>query len=494
VKKIEWMVAAGTVAALAGGLYSAGCVNTAGDCALIGTCGEGGGTGSASDTTTSATSSTGTGTSAASKVCESGRFGDGEAQTGRSIHVGMGGDFLLAGAFKGSLSISDKSATSAGAEDNLFVASFTSTSEVTWLDSFPVPYGAAAYDAAGGVVLAGRYTAGAVFGCATAIDIASDLYVVKLDNAGKCVWNKGFNAPMADVSLAVAANGHIALAGDAVGPMDFHGPKPGPLNITNGMPGEHDLFVVELDPEGSVLSAIGYGNKGEELINAVAFDAMGGTIITGTFTSSTLDLATGGNALKNSGSAKQVFVMRKGLGPDWSFTSPGAVVQNGTAVVVDGVKAIVAGDFTGSIGTLKSTDGAFFVMGIDIATGDVTWEKAFDGTKSKTIHALATDGAGAIALVGNITGDVDFGLGKLASPAGLVVARLNAADGAASSAQVFSSSDKSESVGYGVAFAGADLLVTGGFSGTLVLSAEENNMISLESAGETDVFLVKLCP
>lgn len=508
-KKMEWMVAAGTVAALAGAAYSAGCANTAGDCALVGTCGEGGGT-SSSTTATSATSSASSSSSSSSsssgtgggmpdvKVCESSRFGGPLDQAAKAIHVSPNGDMLLAGDFQGSLSIGNKSVSTQN--DDVFVGMLDVNLQAKWLKSLAVPYGAVARNPKdGSIVLAGPYLTMANLGCLNMLDASTDLYVTKLDAiTGKCLWAKGFNAPSAHVSVAVAPSGNIALAGDSMGgPMDFDGSILSPLAIAGGGPGGgRDLFIVELDAAGGHVSSAAYGGTADDVANGVAFDATGGIVVTGVFKSPTLDFATGASALANPKGDDRAFVARTGgTGKSWfvGFAGGGAGQQHATAVAVEGSVALVAGDFTDTFGTLKSAAGntAFFLVGLDLVNGKTTWGQSFDGAGPKTIRAIATSG-GNVALAGTITGDVNFGFDKLASQGGAVVANLDATSGKAIWNRGFGNAT-SVPAANALSFQGENIFVAGGFAAELDLGVAP----FLKSAGGMDIFVTSfstICP
>jgi hypothetical protein len=506
VKKIEWMVAAGAVAALAGAVYSAGCVNTAGDCTLLGTsCTGEGGAGSTTGTTTtttatasvsaSASSSTGTGGADALASCEGSRFGDMADQAARSVLVGPSGDILLAGDFHGTLSIGiDTVNASSPTADDLFVARLDANQQPKLLKSFAVSYGAVARDPAGGIVLAGTYVNAADFGGSCApLDGTSNFYVAKLDIDGKCQWAKGFgfSAPDVHASLAVDANGNIALVGDAVGPMDFDASVPGTLQLIGNNPGLRDIFAVQLDSMGKVVKAVGFGGKGDDVANGVAFDSAGGMVITGTFQSAQIDFGSG--LLKNATGLDHAFVAGilglKGFSLDFAATATGA--QHATAVVVAGSLAVVAGDYTGTLGTLTSTGAALFLLGIDPATGKQAWGKSFDGKGAKSITAGAVSADGVIALTGSLDGDVDFGGGPLSSAGGAIVATFKA-DGTTVSHLAFGAA-ASAPLARGVSFQGPSILVAGSFATKIDLG----NSVTVDSAGGTDVFVAKLgngCP
>ena len=515
-KKMEWMVAAGTVAALAGAVYSAGCARTASDCALLGTCvqsgtgtgGSGGTSSSATSTTTassssasgsstststssSSSSSSGTGGMESIKDCDARRFGDpANDQRARTIRVDATGAFLLAGDYLGTLSLGTKSVTAAG--DSVFVANVDTNWNATTLKTFAVPYGAVVPYLAGGIVLAGPYAMTADLGCQNVLGNQTDLYVARLDATGTCLWAQGFIAPSAHVNLAVSTGGNIALAGDAQGTMDFDLAVPGSLPITGGPGGGRDLFLVELDANGLVLSRVAYGGAGDEVATGVAYDSTAGAILTGTFTSTSLDFSTGSSALKNPSGKELAFVARLGGNAQSWFTGfAGAGVQHPTALAVEGNVALLAGDFTDSLGLLKATDQDLFLIGLDTATGTLKWNHAYAGMGPKSIKAIATSAiaGGTVALTGAVDGDLDFGLGKLTTPGGFVVATFGVTTGKTLTSRAFGLADPALSAN-GISFKASDLLVAGAFSGMLDLG----DMKTLESAGAADVFVTTLCP
>ena len=116
------------------------------------------------------------------------------------------------------------------------------------------------------------------------------------------------------------------------------------------------------------------------------------------------------------------------------------------------------------------------------------WSKGFAGTGVKVMKSIATSAlaGGTVALVGSVDGDVDFGLGKLATKQ--VVATFAASDGEVRSSRGFGVVDPMLSVG-GICFQGDSLYVAGGFSGMLDLG----DMVTVSSNGATDVFVAKFC-
>ena len=420
------------------------------------------------------------------EVCKSKRYGDATDQAAKTIHVDTSGDMLLAGDYQGTLNLGGMTVTAPAPSTNVFVARVDASWQALSLQPFAVPYGAVANDPSdpsgkGGVVLAGSYSNNPVdLGCGP-LDNTTDLYVAKIDHAGKCLWTKGFSAPGAHVSLAVDPKGTIALVGDSIGPMTFN---PGSVVTAGG----RDIFVVKLDPaSGNVISANIYGGTQDDEANAVTFDATGGMIVTGTFKSPLIDLG-GGSVLKNTTGNPHAFVTN---GSSWSVGFAGMGEQRPTAVVVEGSVAFVAGDFTDSLGTLTSAMGnrAFFLVGLDAATGATMSGKSFDGTGAKTIRSIAASGSGLLALTGSIDGDVDFGTGKLTSSGGAVIATVEAGPmGQVKWSQAFGGASSAPLVN-GAGFLGSNLFVTGAFATTLDLGSGQ----IVDSLGGSDVFLAKIC-
>ena len=417
-------------------------------------------------------------------------------QAARSVLAGPSGDVLLAGDFHGTLSIGiDTVTVSSPAAADLFVARLDANQQPKWLASFAVRYGAVARDAAGGIVLAGSYVNSPSFkGSCAPLDATNNFYLAKLDIDGTCQWAESFKLGSPDVhaNLAVDPNGNIALVGDAIGPMDFDTSDPATLQLIGNNPGLRDIFAVTLDPMGKVIKAVGFGGKGDDVANGVAFDPAGGMVITGTFQSSQIDFGSG--LLKNATGLDHAFVAGilglKGFSLDFAATAMG--VQHATAVVVAGGLSVVAGDYTGTLGTLTSTGTALFLLGINPATGKQTWGKSFDGKGSKSITAGAASADGVIALTGSLQGDVDLGGGVPLSSAGGAIVATFKPDGTTVSHLAFGDAASAPLAG-GVSFQGSSILVAGSFATKLDLG----NSVTVDSAGGTDVFVArlgKLCP
>lgn len=104
----------------------------------------------------------------------------------------------------------------------------------------------------------------------------SDVFVVKLAPDGSELWSRRFATPNRDHALDVAvdATGHIHVTGGSLG--DFEEPP-------NENPGESDVFVLKLEPEGTTAWVTLFGSAGNDTGNALALDSDGNVHVVGSW-------------------------------------------------------------------------------------------------------------------------------------------------------------------------------------------------------------------
>jgi chitodextrinase len=171
-----------------------------------------------------------------------------------------------------------------------------------------------------------------------------------------------------------------------------------------------------------------------------------------------------------------------------------AAISHGVAVDGSG-NAVVTGEFTGTVGfgggSLTSAgDVDIFVVKYSSA-GVYAWSKRFGGTGTDRGYGVAVDSTGNVLVTGYFSGTVDFGGGPLTSAgnADIFVAKFTSA-GAHVWSKRFGSTG--HDFGYGIAVdRNSDLVVTG-FFGWFGGPTVDFGGGALTSAGDTDVFLVKL--
>lgn len=349
---------------------------------------------------------------------------------------------------------------------------------------------AVAIDGSGNAVLVGSISGTADFGGGVLTTSgATDIFITKVNAAGKHVWSKLLANPQAE-SLAAAAidpTGNILVAGDFDGVIFTDTDK---LTSVGG----GDVLVAKLDPAGFVLWAKGYGDAQYQHATGIAADGSGNAFVTGEFEGS-IDL--GGGPLGSEGKA-DVFLTK--LDPTgghlWSKRFGDNADQYAAAVAVNAAGNVaVTGSFQGAVdfgsGSLNSTAIDIYLAKFD-SSGTPAWSKRFGTSGYNAGTSLAMDNAGNTVLTGTFFGAVDFGNGVLttAGDSDIFVAKFDPSGATLWSKHFGDASGKYGSRGKSIAVDPAgDVIVTGTFEGTIDLGGGP-----LISSGERDYFIVKLDP
>ena len=210
----------------------------------------------------------------------------------------------------------------------------------------------------------------------------------------------------------------IIVAGYVNGTVDLGG---GPRWAVGG--GSDDFVVAKYTAAGAHLWSRVLGGANMDRATAVAVDANGDVVVTGSSRSASADF--GGGALTGSGVDDDIIVA-KYAGIDgthvWSRRIGGSGYDRGYGVAVDPTSGdvVVVGsfgppaDFGG--GPLTNPWGIandLFVAKYAGANGAYRWAKNFSNTTSSVARAVAVDASGNIALTGNFMGTMDVGAGSM---------------------------------------------------------------------------------
>ncbi|HYO68632.1 MAG TPA: protein kinase, partial [Archangium sp.] len=226
-------------------------------------------------------------------------------------------------------------------------------------------------------------------------------------------WGDG--ARQMVLHLALDASGQVFVAGQLRGSVDV---GTGPLTSA----GSNDLLVARFEPGGRVLWARRFGDAGLQNVNGLATDAAGHTFVTGGFTE-TLDF--GGQRLFNPGDQDVFLARLDPEGrPLWSGRFGDVSEQVGESVAVDTEgNAVIAGLFHGTVdfggGALVSAGLADVFLARFSPEGQPLWSRRFGGAGEQHATGLAVDGRGRIALTGVFEGSIDFGEGPLTPPSAM---------------------------------------------------------------------------
>ncbi|MFO0586970.1 MAG: hypothetical protein U0441_05500 [Polyangiaceae bacterium] len=435
------------------------------------------------------------------------RFGDAGPQVATSVAVGPKGRVTVAGYFGDSVDLENGPLPNKGVTD-LFVGSFDKDGHPLWSESF----GGAGGDSLPGRTFAGVDSQGRVTLVAPRageIDFGLwpipalgyyDTVVAGLSADGKPLWNKRFGDQgryTLTSSMAVSPAGHIVIAGNFSGTVDF---GTGPL--TNSQPSctacANAAFVVEMDALGNTLWARTFESDSWPdgiVLPQAAFDASGRVVLAGTLRGP-MEINDGAPPIPSAGDNPTLFLLGFDEQGDvdfrTSFPVDGDLWVSSVAASADG-RIAITGNLEGSI--------AFDDHVIE-ASGHLDFYAATFSAGGKPLRATASaadgdqapptgifDESGNLVVLAPFTSAVALGADKLDGlPSSVLVGRIAPSGDITASVLGASEGDATSRIGKALfALDGADrLLVTGSFQGAVDFGSG-----ALTSQGDDDAFLAR---
>jgi len=290
--------------------------------------------------------------------------------------------------------------------------------------------------------------------------MGSDIYIVKLDPAGKLIWGKAVGGDgSVDQGYGVALDeaGNVYVTGNFSGKADFNpGTRPEdtfflktPTTIST------DIFVLKLDPAGNFVWARQFAS-------------------------------TGGGDAGRAITSKAGFVYTTGYFQGKADFNPGTNPA-------DTFYLSATGGTTGSID--------IFISKLDTA-GNFVWAGAVGGATNSTFNELGTgitvDESGNIYCAGNFTNNADFDPGPGVQPLTSATttkpdAFILKLDSAGNYIWARRAGGTQSDKAYRIAYDGGDgLYISGSFEATADLDPDPVNTAILTSAGLSDAYLLKL--
>jgi hypothetical protein len=319
------------------------------------------------------------------------------------------------------------------------------------------------------------------------------------------------------VSLNVtAANGTSegqAIALDAAGNQCIIGNFSGTLvlgNTTLVAGVFNDVFVAKRSAStGAWLWAVQIGGSGTDRGYAIAADAAGNVLVTGSFLYSASFATSPAPTTLTSAGDSDIFVAKFEASTGaalWAVRAGGSSYDYGTGITADAAgNALVTGYFTG-IARFTATpapitifspagDVDAFVAKLGASTGAATWAVRAGGSDNDRGQAVAVDAAGNALVTGYFNGAATFDTSPtattLTSAGGndIFVAKFGASTGVATWAMRAGGSGEDQGLGIAADAAG-NASVTGYFTGTASF-ATSPTATSLTSAGSRDMFAAR---
>lgn len=396
------------------------------------------------------------------------------------------------------------------------------------------PYGWAASDGQGGTTPNDKgsaiavdpngntYVAGLIGNNTT----KNDIYVAKFDATGTKVWSREIGASGADAGLGIAvdANGDAYVTGSFASTVNFN---PSGTAISRKSHGGTDIFVMEIDPNGTTLWADDIGGTGADAGNAIALSGsnlwltggFAGTAYFGTGTGTTILHAQGKSdafaiELDTAGNYVRAADIGGPNAPTDPITgkTPTATTAAGYGIAATSSNVYLTGAFTGTVdfdpgaSTYNITSTGFdstgntaslsdaFVLKLTSA-GAFSWAGALGGTKADAGNDVAVDASGNVYTTGYFTATADFDPGAsthnlvAAGSTDAYVSKLSPSGGYVWADRL---GGKGADRGQGIALApDGSVYTTGYFSSTADFnpSAGTNNIVSV---GSTDVYVSRL--
>jgi hypothetical protein len=363
-----------------------------------------------------------------------------------------------------------------------------------------------AADADRNVVVAGYFQGAMMLGgkSLTSNTGSVDLFLAKLDGAGKLLWSAAFGDVGTQdqlslngygLSVAADASGNVVFAGALTGVVDFGG---GPLTSA----GLDDVFVAKFAPDGKHLWSKRFGDAFGQGARGVAIDSSGAVVIVGEL-EGTADF--GGGPLTSKGDAVNPdasFVVKLDAAGEhvWSHRYD-ASVPVGMALSADG-SVLITGGYIGTLppnfggGKLLGSAGDIqsFVVKLN-SSGDHVWSEGYGGANHQVTFNIAVDSSGNPVVTGSFQGTIHFGESALlltsAGAGDIFAAKLAGSNGDGIWAKQFG--DAADQTGYDVSVdAAGNVLLTGKFAQTVDFGC--GPLVAAGMLGNDDAFVAKLNP
>ena len=331
--------------------------------------------------------------------------------TSQGIDIDSNGSVVVTGYFKGTVSFSGQSFTSAAGTDDAFIAKYSASGVLQWVRQLTDTAGTRglgiAVDSHDNVVVSGFY------------QNPDEIILVKFSPTGGLQWIKQFAGAglIEGRDIVVDSNDNIIMTGSFSGSMDFGG---GVLSTTPIW--RSDLFIAKFTSSGVHIWSNNFGGDNPETASSIAVDP--GTdeiVVTGYSSSKTIDL--GGSILDSYGNGNNDIFIAK-YAPNgthrWSKIIGGIGGDYGKSVAIDDNGDVVLGGyFEGSVdfggGSLTSA-GSFDIYLVKYsAAGQHIWSQRQGGTVTDLLNNIAISPIGEISVVGQYNGVTDLGGGPMSS-------------------------------------------------------------------------------
>jgi len=359
---------------------------------------------------------------------------------GRSIGVDGSGNVYTTGYFNGTADFDPGSSTfnvTANGVSDVFISKLDNAGNFVWAKTIGGTLEdsgrSIAVDASGNVYVLGWFGGTVdldpgvgVFNLSSAG--SSDIFILKLDDAGSFAWAKRFGGTSPDLGTAITidGSGNVYTTGYFYGTADF---DPGAPTFELTVVDDADVFVSKLDPSGNFIWVKSWGGDASSDYSndfglAITVDPSGNVYTTGQFNKAgdfdpgagTFNLTPTGyqdmfvSKLNDSGN----FVWAKSMGGINSLTAGLSISLDPTGNVYTMCLFSATVDFDPGAGTYELTSAGQTDMAISKLdpSGNFIWIETMGGALSDYGTSVNVDASGNVYASGSFSGTADFDPGS----------------------------------------------------------------------------------
>ncbi|TNE47443.1 MAG: hypothetical protein EP343_19935 [Deltaproteobacteria bacterium] len=406
---------------------------------------------------------------------------------------GAGNSYIIGAVYDGAV-FGKSTLTVSGRLRSLFVAKVDNTGQWVWANNGSGTRSYAYHstvDNAGNVYLTGTFNANESFGT---IQLApkgnGDIFLAKLDSAGKWLWAESAGGTRYSYGYGVTADssGNAFVVGQFYGKTTF-----GSSSYSSKGGENNDAFVAKYSSTGVFTSLQQYGGTGgfNDSASGIARDSAGNLYVTGRFRG---ELTFGSTTLSAPSSDEMLYVAKMTSSGQWAWA---VTTSNGNGsgsydMTVDGsgnVYVVGQSQGTTKLGSCSyaSKGGSDIFVAKLNSNGACQWVAGGGGGSFDFGHSVVVGSQGNVYVTGYVNGTGSFGSLSLSNKGSndLFVGKL---DPTGQWLWVTNNGSSSYDYGYGIAIDKADnLYITGVVNGVGTFGS-----LTLSNNGKRDLFVGKM--
>lgn len=362
------------------------------------------------------------------------KMGGAKGDNGQAITTDESGNVYTLGHFRGTVDFDPNEeifnlTSNSNDYNDIFISKLDSFGNFVWakhiggiLDDFGISI---AIDAMGNVYTTGSFSETVDFDpgeetFTLTSNIASSMFILKLDNFGNFIWAKKIDGQASVKSIAMDSFYNIYATGSFSGTVDF---DPSSESYNKTSINLEDIFILKIDNSGNFVWVKQIGGVSNQYGISIAIDSSGNVITSGYFQGSA-DFDPGLGTFEMSvGISFRIFISKLDSNGNfiWAKKMGGGSSDYGYSLALDssdniyttgsfqGTSDFDPGEETFNLSSKGSSD--IFISKLD-TSGNFLWAKQIGGTEADSGYNIAVDIIGNIYTTGLFRNTVDFDPGE----------------------------------------------------------------------------------